>query len=353
MTVSPTTTMPVVRPSQPTSIGVRPSAWARSTAARSGSSPGRRRRRPRVARRLAAYDVRTVRGTVGRRQLRAAGEDRAPVDGAGDPDPAGGDEVGDSRVGPGVRRDGARDRVLGRLLQRPDEAEQLLLVDPGRGRDGVDGHLAGGDGAGLVEHDRVDAAGGLEDLRALDEDAELGAPAGADHQRGRRREPEGARAGDDQHRHRGGEGRRRPGARAEPEAEGGHGQADHDRDEDPGDAVREALHLGLAVLGVLDEAGHLRELGVGADPGGAHDEAPAGVDGRADDGVARSDLDRDGLAGQHAAVDRRAALGDLAVGGDGLARAYDEVVAHRELLDGDRGSRCRRGAPRPPWRRAP
>ena len=49
-------------------------------------------------------------------------------------------------------------------------------------------HLAGGDGAGLVEHDRVDAAGGLQDLGALDQQAELGAAAGADHQRRRRRE---------------------------------------------------------------------------------------------------------------------------------------------------------------------
>ena len=41
-------------------------------------------------------------------------------------------------------------------------------------RDDVEeGHLARGDGAGLVQHDRVDLAGGLQDLRPLDEDAEL------------------------------------------------------------------------------------------------------------------------------------------------------------------------------------
>ena len=70
------------------------------------------------------------------------------------------------------------------------------------------------------------------------------------------------------------------------------GERDHDRDEDAGDPVGEALHLGLAVLGVLDQPRHLGELGVGADPGGADDEPAAGVDGRADDGVARADLDR-------------------------------------------------------------
>ena len=50
--------------------------------------------------------------------------------------------------------------------------------------DVADAHVPGGDGAGLVEHDGVDPAGGLEDLRALDEDAELRAAAGADEQRG-------------------------------------------------------------------------------------------------------------------------------------------------------------------------
>ena len=66
-------------------------------------------------------------------------------------------------------------------------------------------HPAGRDRAGLVEHDRVDAARRLEHLGALDQDAELGAAAGADEQRRRRGESERARAGDDQHGDRRGE----------------------------------------------------------------------------------------------------------------------------------------------------
>ena len=71
----------------------------------------------------------------------------------------------------------------------------------------------------------VDPAGGLQHLRALDQDAELRAAAGADQQRGRGGEAQGARAGDDQHRDGGGErGRgREPGA--EPDREGGDGDA--------------------------------------------------------------------------------------------------------------------------------
>jgi hypothetical protein len=74
-----------------------------------------------------------------------------------------------------------------------------------------EGHAAGGDGAGLVQHHRVDAAGGFEDLRAPDQDAELGSAAGADQQRGRCGQAERAWAGDDQYGDGGGE--RHPPAR--------------------------------------------------------------------------------------------------------------------------------------------
>ena len=146
-----------------------------------------------------------------------------------------------------------------------------------------EGHPAGRDGAGLVEHDRVDLAGRLEHLGALDQDPELGAAAGADHQRGRRRQPEGARAGDDQHRDGGGErdGRAVGGGGGQPEPERGDGERDHDRHEDRRHPVGEALDGRLAGLGVLDEPGDLRQRGVGADPGRLHDEPSAGVDRRA------------------------------------------------------------------------
>ena len=61
-----------------------------------------------------------------------------------------------------------------------------------------DARLALGERAGLVEHDRPDRAEPLERLGVAEEDAVLGALARADHDRGRRGEPEGAGAGDDQ-----------------------------------------------------------------------------------------------------------------------------------------------------------
>ena len=105
--------------------------------------------------------------------------------------------------------------------------------------------------------------------------------------------------------------------------------------EDAGDPVGEPLHRRLAGLRLGDEAGDLRERGVAADLGGADDQASAGVDRRAGDLRAGADLDRDGLAGQHAHVDRGVAVLDDAVGGDLLAGADDEPLADLQLVDRD------------------
>lgn len=89
----------------------------------------------------------------------------------------------------------------------------------------------------------------------------------------------------------------------------------------------------LVALGVLDEAGHLGELGVGADAGGLHDQASARADRGPDHGVARGDLDGDGLAGEHGGVDGGGAADDRAVGRDLLSRSHDEAVADGQLRD--------------------
>ena len=113
----------------------------------------------------------------------------------------------------------------------------------------------------------------LEDLRPLDQDAELRAAAGADHQRGRRRQTERARAGDDQHGDGGGErvagvaGRERASRRASASE-----IADHDRHEDGRDAVDEPLDRRLAGLRLGDEARDLRERRVRSDLRRADDE---------------------------------------------------------------------------------
>ena len=127
---------------------------------------------------------------------------------------------------------------------------------------------------------------------------------------------------------------------------------DDDRYEHGRHPVGQPLHRGLAGLGLLDQPGQLGQLGVGADAGGPDDQSAAGVHGAADDRVARPDLDRDRLAGEHARVDRGRAVDDLAVGGDLLAGTDDEPVADRERRRPGFASRRRPGAPRRPWRRA-
>ena len=138
--------------------------------------------------------------------------------------------------------------------------------------------------AGLVEHDRVDAPRRLEHLGALDEDAELRAPAGAHEQRGGRGQTERAGAGDDQHRHRGGErgrGRlRRDGsqptsvARAMTRTMGTNTAATRSASRCTGALPLWASVTRRAMLGELVSA---------PDPGGAHDQPAADVHGGADD----------------------------------------------------------------------
>src|SRR6266540_2831316 len=171
------------------------------------------------------------------------------------------------------------------------------------------------------------------DLGTLDEYAELSAPAGADQQRGRRGQAKRARAGDDEHRDGSGERRGRPGAGTQPEPQRCDGDGDDDRHEHGRDAVGQPLHRGLAGLRLLNQAGHLRELRVRADPSGPYHEPAAGVDRGPDDHVAGADLHRHGLTGEHRGVHRRCTGLNHAVSGDLLPGPYHERVADGELLD--------------------
>ena len=133
-------------------------------------------------------------------------------------------------------------------------------------------------------------------------------------------------------------------------------------------AIRSASRCALALvrLGLGDQPGDLGEQRVGADPGGADDEPAAHVHGGPGHLVARPDLHGHGLAGDERRVDRRAALGHDAVGGDLLARADHEQLARGQFADrhpvlgpvaqhgdalgaerGQRGQRGRRPVPGP------
>ena len=153
---------------------------------------------------------------------RAPGDDGVPVDDALHAEPLGRGELRRPAAGPRPgrgprRRSAAATGCSEASSTAPTSASSSSSRDSGGGDDVDQAHPAGGDGAGLVQHHRVDPAGRLQDLRALDEDAQLGAPPGAHQQRGGGGQPQRAGAGDDQDGDRGGERRLRPGPGGEPE----------------------------------------------------------------------------------------------------------------------------------------
>src|SRR6185503_14931230 len=67
-------------------------------------------------------------------------------------------------LGPGRRGDRAPDRVLGRRLDGACQTQDVGAAGAVSQRHAGELDAAFRDGAGLVEHDRADAAGALEDL---------------------------------------------------------------------------------------------------------------------------------------------------------------------------------------------
>ena len=190
LTVSATVITAASSPSTATYIGVSPRGGRRVGDRRqvgdvdAGAVHQRRRCRPapggrRRRRRGRARGRRRTRSSGGQRRGRAS---RAAVD----------DRLGDRVLAAGLGGATRREHLgLG-----PSRRSVVTPVRAGR---------APGDGAGLVEDDGGEPPRLLERLAVADQDAELGGAAGADHDRGRRGQAEGAGAGDDQHRDRGGD----------------------------------------------------------------------------------------------------------------------------------------------------
>ena len=209
----------------------------------------------------------------------------------------------------GSRHDRGRQGVFTVGLGRCHQGQQLILAPRTRGVHVGEGWLAGGDGAGLVQHDGVEFVRGFQRLARPDQDSGLGALAGTDHDRQRGGHAERARAGDDQHRHRGHQRQRERRGRAggEPHRERDDRDPHHGRHEIPGDGVGEPLDRGLGRLGLPHQRDDLRQHGVGADLLGAHPQRPGGVDRRADHGVPGALGSGHRFPGHHGLIDRRGA----------------------------------------------
>ena len=185
--------------------------------------------------------------------------------------------------------------------------------------------------AGLVHQHDIHRARVLEDLAALDDDAELRAPTGSHHDPERRRQPEGAGAGDDQHRHRGAERCSGVVAQEQPRNQRDDGRGNGDGHEHRRHPIGQPLHFCTTALRFVHQADDLSQRRFGADLRRLDDERSICVDRGADHLVAGSHLHRHGLAGHHRRIDRRPSLHNHAVGGDPLARPDNEPHANRQV----------------------
>ncbi len=105
-------------------------------------------------------------------------------------------------------------------LERADQPQELGAVSVGL--NDLRCHHSCRQRSRLVEQDHIDVPGPLEHLRSLEQDAQLSPLAASDHDRGRSRQTEGTRAGDDQHRD--GDAHRSPGPVSGEQPEPEHGQ---------------------------------------------------------------------------------------------------------------------------------
>ena len=165
------------------------------------------------------------------------------------------------------RRTACAKRMRRSLLERRRDAQEPLARYAFNGHHVGHRGLALGQRAGLVDDQCAQAPGVLERGRVADQHARLRATSGADHDRGRRGQPERAGTGDDQHRDRVDQ-RRAPRRSATTTHDEGHQRnGEDDRHEDARDAVGEALDRRLRSLRFRDQAHDAGEHGRVADAG--------------------------------------------------------------------------------------
>ena len=221
--------------------------------------------------------------------------------------------------------DGLGDDVLGGLVERGGEPQQLV----GRGRAGHPGldqpGLAQSERAGLVDHQRAHAGERLDRLAALDQDAELGRARQAGHDGDRHRQNERTGRRHHQHRHRAdGVARERP---------GGARQRHGDGEEEDGVAVGQPRHRRARALRRLHQP---HDAGIGAfvgPPRGRQVEGLADIGRAAQCRLADPELHRQRLAGERRLVEHRHALGHGAVHRHHVALAHQQPVAGQNQVE--------------------
>src|SRR6516165_1257301 len=227
--------------------------------------------------------------------------------------------------------------MLAAALKTSDQPQQLIVVRAADRGDANQARLPLGQGASLVDNERIDLLHQLERFGVLDENADAGAAPGAHHDRHRRRQTKSARARDDQNGdgiyERKAHGRSRTENRPDEKRRNGD---DYDGRHEPGrDRIDQFLDRGARPLRFGDHGDDLGEERIAADAFGTHYETAGRVDGSAGDLVAWILLCRHRLAGDHGFIDRAAALEHHAVDRHFLARPYAQAIARNDLFKRD------------------
>ena len=181
--------------------------------------------------------------------------------------------------------------------------------------------------AGLVESDDADLARPLQRFDIADQDAGPGSRTGSGDERGRRRQPERARAGDDEHRDSRCKPARGIAERKPPDKESRGGHDEDDRHEDRRNAIDQPLDGCVASLRLLDQPRHAGEPGVGADLGDCDFESSLAVDGSSQHRIAFAALDRQTFARHQRFIDRGAAGEDHPIARETSAGSHQHDVA--------------------------
>ena len=191
--------------------------------------------------------------------------------------------------------------MFGVAFQRCGQGQNLILLKTRCRHDVGQLRLTLGNGAGLVEHNGVEAHRRLQCIARADQDAIFGAFADADGERGRCCQPQGTRAGDNQRGDHDDDGvdRARLGAEVVPDYSGQQRQNHYRRHKIRRHRIHYALDRRLRALGVLHHADDVGERGILADLGGPKAETAGFVERGADDFVAGMFLDRQRLTGDH------------------------------------------------------
>ena len=150
----------------------------------------------------------------------------------------------------------------------------------------------------------------------------------AHHQRGRRGQPQCTGASDHQHGHRVQRGRHPIPSQDPPGQAGDHCDDDHRRHEHGADLVHELLDGGLLRLRRLHQSHDARQLRLGPNRGGAHDDEALDIERPTRDRLSDFPCHGQALARDQGLVQVASAFDDDAVSGQALAGPHHQLAAH-------------------------